>query len=282
MNRVGRGNKAGFTLMELVVGSTVMVGIIASAYLCLVSGNKGQRMVERRMAILQNARVALDLMARDLRAACVLHEDASFLGMDRTRKGPDGGEIESDNLDFATHNHEPAGPGESDACEVSYFIDRNPRTGGLCLFRRRDTTPDADPLSGGTREEIAEGVRGFRLEYFNGLHWYDRWGESPTSRETYSNDPDRTTMNAGTDAAMETGLPEAVRISLALGSEEEERPGRRTGARVKSPPLLFQSVVRLYLARRPRGTGNVPTEEDVNASGVTSTEADITPDTEGR
>lgn len=278
MNRILCGGKAGFTLIELVVSSTVMVGIIASAYLCLVSGTKGQRMVERRMDILQNARVALDLMAQDLRAACVLHEDSSFLGMNRTLKGPDGGEVESDNLDFATHNHEPAGPGESDACEVSYFIDRNPRTGGLCLFRRRDATPDVDPLAGGTREEIAVGVRGFRLEYFNGFHWYDRWGESPTSQETYSNDPDRTDM----EGSLGIGLPEAVRISLALGSEEDERPGQRSGTRVKSPPLLFQSVVRLCLAGRTRGTGNKPTEEDVNAGEVTSTEEDSIPETGGR
>jgi len=257
--------RSGMTLVELVVGSTVMVGIISSAYLCLVSGTKGQRIVERRMNILQNARVALDIMSRDLRAACILSKDYPFIGLDREVKG-----MKAANLDFATHHYNPVREGESDFCEVSYFLDRNPRTGGWSLFRRRDPTPDEDPLAGGFREEIAVGVRGFRVEYHDGLFWVDHWGSSLESRGAYSNDP--------TSVSFRTELPEAVRISLALSTGEEARPAGSEAepAHTRPPPLLFSTVVRLHLAGRSRedaGGGEPGVEE---AGSLTETTRDST------
>lgn len=227
-------NTSGFTLIELVISAALMAGILAGAYLCLQAGFSGQKLVESRSSVAQNARVALAIMSADLRSACPLSEDFDFLGMNRTIN-----EIEADNLDFATHNYTPARPREGDFCEVSYFLDKGPDSESFSLWRRRDPTPDLEPLAGGNREEIAQGVRGLKFEYFDGFDWYDEWGDA----EGAQRDP-----NSSFVAYNMYGMPEAVRITLAFDSEKPS-PNRETGAEdTRAPPRVFQTVVHLNLA----------------------------------
>ena len=251
--RYPRNPRSGFTLIELVVSMAVSVGIVAGAYLCLKGGIDSRKACERRMDIIQGARVALSLLAADLASACVLTDDQEFVGMRRTR-----GDMDADNLDFATHNWRPSAPGEGDFCEISYFVDRSPRTGELGLWRRRDPSPDSDPLSGGSREEILPGIAGFRAEYYDGFEWYENWGMGGPRDRSSGN---LSSYNLG-------GLPEAVRITLALDGPEASSPaggpaeGKARGAaagqaaegaadrRHDPSVLLFQTVVRLNLAAR--------------------------------
>ena len=74
----------------------------------------------------------------------------------------------ADNLDFATHNYTPSAEREADFCETSYFLDQIPPPDTSRLFRRRNPIIAPDPLSGGSREEIATGLLGARFEYFDG------------------------------------------------------------------------------------------------------------------
>jgi len=161
-----------FTLIEMVISASVMSLILVAAYLCLRSGMLSQKLVDSRTDAVQGARVALTMMSADLRGACPLSKDFVFIGMKRTI-----GDAPADNLDFGTHNFTPRRPGEGDWCEVSYFVARSQDGQGLSLWRRRDSTPDDDPFSGGTREEIVRGLRGVTLEYYDGIDWYDEWGD---------------------------------------------------------------------------------------------------------
>src|SRR6185295_1963102 len=142
---------------------------------------------------------------------------------------------------FGTHNYTPRRPGEGDFCEVSYFLNQDPETGGYVLWRRRDPTPDDEPLSGGIREEIVRGVRGLRFEYYDGIVWYDEWG-SPTSRGK----KEKSALKEKPNVA---GMPEAVRITLwiepASRNSSHKPPGDADDA---EPPLKFQTVARLNLA----------------------------------
>jgi len=268
-----RAPRAGVTLVELVVGATLIVGIIGSAYACLLTGHRTGEEVERRMDILQSARVALDLMGRDLRTACPLGKDFALIGIDRTiREG-----VVMANLDFATHNWTPSRPGESDFCEVSYFVDRDPRTGGLALYRRRDPTPDDRPLEGGYREEIAAGVREFKVEYYDGLYWSEKWGSAldtgsaegglGATRE-FTNDPD--------DVGYVNGLPDAVRITLALGDPSKAMPDPRDPDAPPDldRPLVFRTVVRLVLKDRTEARGGGATPEEASSPTTTETSTD--------
>ena len=163
---------AGFTLIEIVIAVSLMSLILVSAYLCLNAGLSSQKLIEPRSEIIQNARVAMALIAADLRGACPLSADSEFLGMQRTL-----GSVEADNLDFATHNYTPRGPRQR-MCQESIYVDVDRENGQFGLSRRRNPAIALDPLSGGRREEIAKGVVGLRFEYFDGEDWYNTWGKS--------------------------------------------------------------------------------------------------------
>ena len=224
--------RGGFTLIELTISAAVASIILAASYLCLSAGVAGQKLIEPRTEALQSARVALSLMSADLRSACSLSPDFDFVGEQRAI-----GEMEADNLDFATHYYTPKRPGEGDYCQVSYFVDKERGSERFSLFRRRNPHLAPDPLSGGSREEIARGLRGLTLEYYDGLDWYDNWGDATVNKK----------LKYTTVAAPNlSGFPEAVRITLMLDANPEKATDKTTEK--KEPPLVFQTVVRLELA----------------------------------
>lgn len=232
-----RGGTGGFTLIELTLSAALMALILASAYACLNAGMSAQRLLEPRLDAMQGARVALGMMAADLRSACPLEAGVEFIGMDRTL-----GEAEADNLDFATLNHTPRRPGDGDYCQASYYLDQDRETGELVLWRRRHPRIGLDPFQGGQREEILRGVRTLNFQYFDGFDWYDTWEDSEGRGKAQASN--RLQPNA-------SGLPEAVRITLALDptgkaprrAEDSGSAGSGSGA---EPPLVFETVVRLF------------------------------------
>lgn len=226
---------AGFTLIELVISASLMSMILASAYLCLRSGVSSQKLIESREEIFQSARVAMALISADLRSSCTLSKEFDFIGMDRMM-----GDVEADNLDFGTHNYSPRRAYESDFCEVSYFLERDPQTGKFCLWRRRDPTPDPDPLSGGKREEIARGLRGLKFEYYDGFDWYDEWGDPQGKRKGQ--------QISLLDPPNMAGMPEAVRITLWFDTNPRSKTAESPEEESEPPPLMFQTIARLNLA----------------------------------
>lgn len=215
--------------------------ILTAAYACLSAAISSQKLIEPRAEAGQSARVAMAIMTADLRAACPLSKDFAFLGMHRMV-----GEVEADNLDFATHNYTPTRPREGDFCEVSFFVEKDAETGQCSLWRRRNPRIALDPLSGGSRGEIARGVRGVRFEYYDGVDWFDTWGETGDRRK----DKKKTGVNPGNLY----GMPEAVRITLSFDSAPPSKTAPAVTAEAAALPLVFQTVVRLELAASSRPT----------------------------
>jgi prepilin-type N-terminal cleavage/methylation domain-containing protein len=233
-------SRGGFTLIELVISAAVGVMILAGAYLCLNAGIASEKMIDPRVDVLQSARVILAMMSADLRAACPLDNNYAFLGEHRTL-----GEGDADNLDFATHNYTPRREREADYCEVSYFVQKDPRSGLLSLWRRRNPTLAQDPLSGGRREELAQGLKGVRFEYTDGFDWYDTWGQTNSEKSQGL---------VAQQAVNLAGMPQAVRITLSFPAsppaakpalENPESAGNTE--KLPEPPLVFQTVVGLEL-----------------------------------
>ncbi len=228
-----------------MISAALMAILLGAAYACLRAGLETRKVIEPRGDSLQTGRVALGLIAADLRTACPLHKGPQFLGMRRQLGG-----IEADNLDFATLNHTPRHPGEGDYCSVSWYVDQDPVSGETHLWRRRNPMMAFDPLSGGEREEIAAGVRGFQLEFYDGFDWFETWGDPQGEVKQQNSNRDRPNL---------VGMPEAVRITLLMDSEPST--GKPTAATTDSatsptasaPPLRFQTVVRLNLAGVPSG-----------------------------
>ena len=223
--------RSGFTLVELVISSALMSIILVAGYLCLSAGVSSEELLSTRSDAVQSARVALNLMSADLRSAVPLWKEFEFVGMRRKL-----GEIDADNIDFGTRNFSPSNPGEMDFCETSYFLQQETNANTYILFRRRDSTPDPEPLSGGRTEEIARGVHGLRIEYYDGWDWWDEWGD-PEGKQRFAAFPDPNV----------SGLPEAVRITLSVDPEFEKR-GAGAEENGTVAPLVFQTVARVNLA----------------------------------
>jgi len=222
----------GFTLIEMVISAALMALIVVASYACLNAGLNTRKDIEPRVEIFQNARVALSIMTADLRCACPFPKDPQFLGAQRKI-----GIMEADNLDFATHNYTPKHDREGDFCEESFFLGTDPETHLLTLWRRRNPLLAKDPLAGGRREIIATGLVGARFEYFDGIDWYDTWGElkGTKAQTSNSNHPNL------------SGMPDAVRITLMFDpnpwAHRTEPPDPATNA----PPLVVTSIARLNL-----------------------------------
>ena len=70
------------------------------------------------------------------------------------------------------------------------------------------------------------GLRGLKLEYYDGLDWYDTWGDATVKKKV---------KYTTTQAPNLSGFPEAVRITLMLDADagkKDAKPG---------PPLVFQT-----------------------------------------
>jgi len=239
-----RSAESGFTLIELILSTALIAVVLAGAYACLNAGISSQKVVEPRTEVLQTARVALSLMSADLRGATPLPKGTPFLGTRRLL-----GEVSADVMDFATHHYTPRRPGEGDFCELSVFVDRDPQTGRLALYRRRNPRLAFDPLSGGVREELALGVAGLRLEYYDGWDWYDSWGD-PQAGSLKS--------EVSTPKPNEIGLPEAVRITLMLESKPSAARAEMEEAEPKEPPLTFQTIVKINVPRSSSASTSTP------------------------
>jgi type II secretion system protein J len=225
-------DRSAFTLIEVMISTALMALILTSAYFCLSAGTSSQKLVESRGEVIQSARVAMSLISADLRAACSLSKDIEFLGMQRKL-----GEAHADNLDFATHNYIPRHVREADFCEISYFLSADPDSTDFILWRRRDPTPDPEPLAGGSREEIARGLAGLRFEYYDGFDWYNEWG-----------DPQGKRTNSFKFQPNLSGLPEAVRVTMSFNPSPRKKAATPATNEQKEPPLVFQTVARLNLA----------------------------------
>lgn len=274
-----RGER-GFTLIELTIGAALMALILASAYACLSAGLSARRLLEPRLEAIQSARVAMGLITADLRAACPLAKEADFVGMSRTI-----GKAEADNLDFGTLNYTPSRQGEGDFCQTSYYLDQDRKTGELVLWRRRNPRIGLDPFSGGSREELARGLRQLKFEYYDGFDWFDTWGDpegkgkQETSQKLQSN---------------LTGLPDAVRITMAFASEAPRaKPDDSAGSTVAaagseeddSTPLVFQTVVRVNVvsgAGSSTGSGTGGSGAPQNSGGPGSAPGAARPPPGGR
>jgi prepilin-type N-terminal cleavage/methylation domain-containing protein len=248
---------AAFTLIEMMISVALMSLILVSAYLCLGAGFSARKLIEPRAEVIQNARVAMAIMTADLRAACPLSKDQDFIGMTRTL-----GEVEADNLDFGTHNYTPRRAREGDFCQESLYLDKDPETGQFSLWRRRNPILALDPLSGGSKEEIATGVVGLKFEYFDGLDWYDSWGEDPSSGRKQTSGREQTNLN---------GLPEAVRITLLLDSDPDKKISDAATKEAKPvAPLAFQTVAQLNLAdasQNASGSSDAGSSDNDSSSG---------------
>jgi hypothetical protein len=123
------------------------------------------------------------------------------------------------------------------------------------LFRRRNPIIAPDPLSGGSQEEIATGLRGAQFEYFDGSDWYDTWGDEKGKKQTSNKDQPNM-----------SGMPAAVRITLWFDPDPQVKSA--SGQTRTNPPMTFQTVARLMLAQSSSGDSSGTGSSDQSNQGA--------------
>jgi type II secretory pathway pseudopilin PulG len=182
----------GFTLVELIVATTVTVLVAGSTVAILRSAVSARQQADRQMALQQEARAAVLTIATALANAYRLGGDQLVL------EGTDGwlGEMPADRIRFFTISREDVRPEkpESDVKECEFYLleptdeqtgEPPPRslvgalgdTSLLVLVRRTDPTWNELPDEGGVVEKVAGNVLGLELAYHDGTRWRDDWPE---------------------------------------------------------------------------------------------------------
>ena len=208
---LGRSPRCGFTLVELLVATTISSLLVVSVVSATRALSGARRSVDRRVERSTSARRALEEIVgalRNVRCDPVAGKPVVVgLGMDR-----DGDGDRIDLLVISDRRSRPEGP-ESDQCEMSFFLARPGERRLPALMCRRDHAFDEHPGDGGIATVVAEGVVGLSFEYYADGQWSHEWSNA------------------------EPSAPEAVRVIVAaVGAGRTEPTGRVR-------PLVLSTVV---------------------------------------
>ena len=123
---------------------------------------------------------------------------------------------EEDELTFSSTAHLRIRPNrrESDQCEIGYFLksDSNSDYRGKTLYRRESTIVDDKPKRGGHIWRVAQGIKEFRVEYWDDAK---EIGDDAWQRTWDSHEDENSPL-----------LPARVRITLELEMPDGDEPIR--------------------------------------------------------
>lgn len=158
--RRGWRQEQGFSLLEVLVTSAIFAIVAIATYQVYETSHAVASRVDRRVDIQQNARAAIERMAREIRQAGYLNPEFGEAG------GPASGEAiriaTNDTLSIQMTTREP-----NDAGDVHRYITYGLRdaNGNLTTTLFRQSALSAAPtFSGG--DPIAENVTGLRFTYY--------------------------------------------------------------------------------------------------------------------
>ena len=215
---ISRQQSDGFTLVELIVATTLTVLVAGSTVAILRSTSAACERADKQLELQQQARAGVLAIATALRnAARQVDKDTGLEGVDDWMG--EKGEMPADRVRLFSVSEKDirSGQPESDVKEFEFVLSR-PTDGTLpALMRRSDPTRNERPDEGGVVELVAENVLGLNLAYHDGRDWREDWPE---------------------DAR---GWPVAIRIELAVVSKEEPRQIWTTSRLVNFPYYPAQS-----------------------------------------
>lgn len=189
-------SQRGFTLVELLVTSTMFAMLAGAGFAVFSAGTRSAVKSKRYSRMIAHGQTAIQALAGEIRTA-VARGDFPLTALDAQFEGRD-----TDTIDFIMPRVKeiPDDEGAATLCEVGYYIDSDSDTEAQWLTRREDYTLDDDPLEGGNLTPAGPFVAELNLEFYDGLFWNDGW----VLQETF---------------------PEAIRIRiLVLDEDEIEEP----------------------------------------------------------
>ncbi len=167
--------RTGFTLVEVLVASTIGVFIAMVAVGALRTIIAGAEMVDNNINAAAEVRFAANMISRDLQN---LYNDddiesTKFIG---TVEALEEGNYTS-YLIFYTLGRTKAriDQPEGDLYEVEYYLMQEGETSSL--MRRLWPNPSEELEPGGILTVIAEDIATFEVQYFDGEEWSEEWPE---------------------------------------------------------------------------------------------------------
>ena len=223
--------KSGFTLVEVLVASTIgaFVALVAVGTLRAITASA--EMVENNISAAAEVRFASNIVTRDLMNLYRDRnkENTKFIGMaEESEQGIDS------YLVFYTVGRTKAriGQPEGDIYEVEYYLVKDQEKSAL--MRRLWPNPDEELEPGGILTVIAEDIDVFEVRYFDGEEWSNEW---PEEMETLPQlvEVNIAAIRAGqAQPAMESITVNFVRsvgsLVNALESSEQEQTGEQSNA----------------------------------------------------
>lgn len=194
-NTWSRKSESGFTLLEVLIAVALLALLSGALYGTYFSVLRGSEAARERTEPLRDARMALDLLRRELSAACYAKasERLRFVVEDRDLFGSPASILEFTAFTVPRSGSVPS----SDVVTVRYRPVRDEHERLILSRESRDLYLDAKSLPYPFTGEI----HGFLVECYDGSVWVKSW-----------------------DTRLNGALPKAVRVTLQLKGEQEGKP----------------------------------------------------------
>lgn len=174
MTRAVKRSRAAFTLLEVLLATTILAMILGVLYSVLITTLQSERIVEEELATANLGPTVMNLISQDLR---------SIFMPDRSGKWFHGGNhgfasSELDRIDFvaSVDSVDPKTGIAYPFSELGYQMLPNDEEAGLyILYRRRSPGIDDEPLKGGALEELFDRCVSLNFEYTDGKEWFREW-----------------------------------------------------------------------------------------------------------
>lgn len=233
-NRSLSTNRAGFTLMEVMVVLLIMSGILVSITQVLQAARQSRDLIHNIDETQSAGPAILDLIERDLRAISLFQRDPGELLFlkDRTESG-----LDADILHFVSNtNSMMLTDGEeryrrADVNEVGYVLRSNPDYPGefLEIYRREGFGIDDQPFEGGQYAFLHDRIKGFEVQVF------DEDGEDAEPLDNWGANEDEE----------QTGLPTRIEITLIVELAEQRAGTERLSvAEIDKYIIEYKRVLR--------------------------------------
>lgn len=206
--------RAGYTLIEIMVGIALLAMFLSGIYTVAIGTLKAKQAIQETAAVYTAGPRILDLVESDLRGAYLtgVKDLKAFKARRESRGGAD-----VTLLDLVTTSNSKVSMTvddrevRSDVTEVGYRVRESDQFPGVLeLFRREQFFFDEDPLKGGSYFLVYDRVRSFRIDFFEPPDD----GRVTSSRAETEGLPDW-------DAEEKKALPYSARITLELAPPAE-------------------------------------------------------------
>jgi type II secretion system protein J len=167
--------KSGFTLVEILVASTIGTFISLIAIGTLHTIITGSDMIEKNINAASEIRFAANIISRDLTN---YYNTETFADTEFYAATESNRDYDTAYMVFYTINRSKARlyEPECDIYEVEYYLESED-DGSLSLRRRIWPNPNDEFEPGGILTTIAENIEYFEVSYYDGEDWYADWPE---------------------------------------------------------------------------------------------------------